>query len=151
MTDLIIPELSDVDKRNLDYWIDQQGLEFNITNALNSIDCTRTFTNGVRLIQTIDFKYSVFVAECLYLINKVEDEEERNKLLQRVDEIHENNLKFEEATPPVVYDKTKKLKSNRRKTNADKTPRVTNAEKKLKKKLEKLASLKFVIKPKNDG
>ena len=149
--DKYIGELQDSDVRNLEYWCSQYGLEDYIDMSFGHIDCTKCFPNGIRVCQTVDYKYSIFMAELLYLINKVEDEDKKKELLFKLEEVHENNLKFEETTPPLVYDKKLSKPKSKSRTTKERTPREkgpTVAERKLIEKAKKIASLKFSIKPK---
>jgi len=144
---LNVAKLSDSDKANIDYWLSLSTLEDSIETALRNIDCRRTFPNGMRLIQTIDYKYSVFLAEAFYLIDKVEDAEKKQELIEKVHKIHEDNLKFEEEVPPVIYKKGIKSKS-KPKQKEDK-PKISALKRKLEARALKLGNLKFNIKPKD--
>lgn len=144
---LNVAKLNDSDKANIDYWLSLSTLEDSIETALRNIDCTRTFPNGMRLVQTIDYKYSVFLAEAFYLIDKVEDAEKKQELIDKVHKIHEDNLKFEEEVPPVIY--TKGIKGKSKPKQKEDKPKVSALKRKLEARALKLGNLKFSIKPKD--
>ena len=113
---------------------------------LKYMDCTRTISNGMRIIQTINEPYKWELARCVYIVNWVKDynKELWEKCYDEIVKQHEDNLEFEKTTPPIIYDKLKPKKNTTRKRKykeADMFPeetkkaKISKAEAKLKAKL----------------
>lgn len=104
----------------IEHDIKEKTLEYAIASLFRFLDVSRLW-DGKRRIQTIDFTYRNEISKLVYAINKVEDDNERDKYISDLIELHNNNLKFEVINPPIIYKKTKatKTKSN----TANKLPR----------------------------
>ena len=113
---------------------------------LHYMDCTRLMPNGMRIIQTINENYKWELARCVYIVNTIKDDNKElwEKCYDDIVKRHEDNLEFEKLTPPIVYDKLKNKKGNKRKPKVKegdmfpeetKKAKMSRAEAKLKAKL----------------
>ena len=91
----IIP-LDDNVKRICSNSVAEYGIDKTIENQLHYLDCTR-IVNGLRLMPPIGTPYK---SELSLYYNKIA-------------EIHKANLKYEKDNPPIIYDKSKKVKNAR--------------------------------------
>ena len=104
-------ELSDLDKylielSDFDITLTNQRIKGDIKKAISkqfeNLDCTR-IVDGLRLMQTIGYPYMREMSITLNMINRLEDESEKESYLSTLLEVHNNNLKYEETNPPIWY------------------------------------------------
>lgn len=85
-----------------------------LEKQLSYLDCTRTFPNGMRVIQTIDYVYKHNITVCNALIDML-DGEVHDRYVEILKDIHAKNLEYEKSITPVVYDSKRKSKSKTKK------------------------------------
>lgn len=109
----IIP-LDDSLKRICSNSVADYGIDKAIENQLHYLDCTR-IVNGLRLMQTIGTPYQYEMSKLAYMLNTyLSDNEDKISLYyNKIAEIHKANLKYEKDNPPIIYDKSKKVKNAR--------------------------------------
>lgn len=110
----IIP-LDDSVKRICSNSVAEYGIDKAIENQLHYLDCTR-IVNGLRLMQTIGTPYQYEMSKLAYMLNTYLSDDEEDKLslyYNKIAEIHKANLKYEKDNPPIIYDKSKKVKNAR--------------------------------------
>ena len=109
----IIP-LDDNVKRICSNSVAEYGIDKAIENQLHYLDCTR-IVNGLRLMQTIGTPYQYEMSKLAYMLDTyLSDEEDKISLYyNKIAEIHKANLKYEKDNPPIIYDKSKKVKNAR--------------------------------------
>lgn len=110
----IIP-LDDSIKRICSNSIAEYGIDKAIENQLHYLDCTR-IVNGLRLMQTIGTPYQYEMSKLAYMLDTYLSDDEADKLslyYNKIAEIHKANLKYEKDNPPIIYDKSKKVKNAR--------------------------------------
>lgn len=110
----IIP-LDDNVKRICSNSVAEYGIDKAIENQLHYLDCTR-IVNGLRLMQTIGTPYQYEMSKLAYMLNTYLSDDEEDKLslyYNKIAEIHKANLKYEKDNPPIIYDKSKKVKNAR--------------------------------------
>lgn len=109
----IIP-LDDNVKRICSNSIAEYGIDKAIENQLHYLDCTR-IVNGLRLIQTIGTPYQYEMSKLAYMLDTYlsDDEDKLSLYYNKIAEIHKANLKYEKDNPPIIYDKSKKVKNAR--------------------------------------
>lgn len=110
----IIP-LDDNVKRICSNSVAEYGIDKAIENQLHYLDCTRT-VNGLRLMQTIGTPYQYEMSKLAYMLDTYLSDDEEDKLslyYNKIAEIHKANLKYEKDNPPIIYDKSKKVKNAR--------------------------------------
>ena len=110
----IIP-LDDSVKRICSNSVAEYGIDKAIENQLHYLDCTRV-VNGLRLMQTIGTPYQYEMSKLAYILDTHLSDDEENKLslyYNKIAEIHKANLKYEKDNPPIIYDKSKKVKNAR--------------------------------------
>lgn len=110
----IIP-LDDSVKRICSNSVAEYGIDKAIENQLHYLDCTR-IVNGLRLMQTIGTPYKYEMSKLAYILSIYLSEDEEDKLslyYNKIAEIHKANLKYEKDNPPIIYDKSKKVKNAR--------------------------------------
>lgn len=93
----------------------EYGINKAIENQLHYLDCTR-IVNGLRLMQTIGTPYQYEMSKLAYMLNTYLSDDEEDKLslyYNKIAEIHKANLKYEKDNPPIIYDKSKKVKNAR--------------------------------------
>lgn len=148
-------ELDEWDRRSIRNNIKLMGIENNIKWYLNHIDCTRIYENGDRPNQTINYQYRHAISSLMYILDKALNNPKPlitktyyDETLNKIKEIHLNNLEFEKTNPPIVYSKKRKtvkktVKSSSNKTTEpkDKIKKPTKAELKLAEKAAKLNKL----------
>lgn len=107
-----------------------QGKIYNsLAFCFESLDCSKTFSNGMRMMQTIDLRYRTNISEAIYIIEHcIEGTEEQTRLYNELVQIHINNLEYEKANPPIPRVLGKKQKVSRepkeRKEKVPKEPKV---------------------------
>lgn len=110
----IIP-LDDSVKRICSNSVAEYGIDKAIENQLHYLDCTR-IVNGLRVMQTIGTPYQYEMSKLAYILNTYLSDDEEDKLslyYNKIAEIHKANLKYEKDNPPIIYDKSKKVKNAR--------------------------------------
>ena len=110
----IIP-LDDSVKRICSNSVAKYGIDKAIENQLHYLDCTR-IVNGLRLMQTIGTPYQYEMSKLAYILDTYLSDDEEDKLslyYNKIAEIHKANLKYEKDNPPLIYDKSKKVKNAR--------------------------------------
>ena len=110
----IIP-LDDNVKRICSNSVAEYGIDKAIENQLHYLDCTR-IVNGLRLMQTIGTPYQYEMSKLAYMLDTYLSDDEEDKLslyYNKISEIHKANLKYEKDNPPIIYDKSKKVKNAR--------------------------------------
>lgn len=110
----IIP-LDDSVKRICSNSVAEYGIDKAIENQLHYLDCTR-IVNGLRLMQTIGTPYQYEMSKLAYMLDTHLSDDEEDKLslyYNKIAEIHKANLKYEKDNPPIIYDKSKKVKNAR--------------------------------------
>lgn len=90
------------------------GIDKAIENQLHYLNCTR-IVNGLRLMQTIGTPYQYEMSKLAYIINTYlsDDEDKISLYYNKTAELHKANLKYEKDNPPLIYDKSKKVKNAR--------------------------------------
>lgn len=123
-----------VDNRVKDY-----GKDYAWERHLEWLDCSRTFPDGSRVIQTNSHVYSSELAQTIYLIDTYfpEEKEERYEAILK---LHDCNEQYEILNPPTLVPKRKQ--SNPRRKNDG----PSAAELKATAKAMKIGALKFNIK-----
>lgn len=110
----IIP-LDDSVKRICSNSVAEYGIDKAIENQLHYLDCTR-IVNGLRLMQTIGTPYQYEMSKLAYILDTYLSDDEEDKIslyYNKIAEIHKVNLKYEKDNPPIIYDKSKKVKNAR--------------------------------------
>lgn len=109
----IIP-LDDNVKRICSNSVAEYGIDKAIEIQLHYLDCTR-IVNGLRLMQTIGTPYQYEMSKLAYMLDTYLSDDEDNISLyyNKIAEIHKANLKYEKDNPPIIYDKSKKVKNAR--------------------------------------
>ena len=109
----IIP-LDDNVKRICSNSVTECGIDKAIENQLHYLDCTR-IVNGLRLMQTIGTPYQYEMSKLAYMLDTYlsDDEDKISLYYSKIAEIHKANLKYEKDNPPIIYDKSKKVKNAR--------------------------------------
>ena len=109
----IIP-LDDNVKRICSNSVAEYGIDKAIENQLHYLDCTR-IVNCLRLMQTIGTPYQYEMSKLAYMLDTYlsDDEDKISLYYNKIAEIHKANLKYEKDNPPIIYDKSKKVKNAR--------------------------------------
>ena len=110
----IIP-LDDNVKRICSNSVAEYGIDKAIENQLHYLDCTR-IVNGLRLMQTIGTPYQYEMSKLAYMLDTYLSDDEEDKIslyYNKIAEIHKANVKYEKDNPPIIYDKSKKVKNAR--------------------------------------
>ena len=110
----IIP-LDDNVKRICSNSVAEYGIDKAIENQLHYLDCTR-IVNGLKLMQTIGTPYQYEMSKLAYMLDTYLSDDEEDKIslyYNKIAEIHKANLKYEKDNPPIIYDKSKKVKNAR--------------------------------------
>lgn len=109
----IIP-LDDNVKRICSNSVAEYGIDKAIENQLHYLDCTR-IVNGLRLMQTIGTPYQYEMSKLAYMLDTYlsDDKDKISLYYNKIAEIHKANLKYEKDNPPIIYDKSKKVKNAR--------------------------------------
>lgn len=93
----------------------EYGIDKAIENQLHYLDCTR-IVNGLRLMQTIGTPYQYEMSKLAYILDRYLSDDEEDKIslyYNKIAELHKANLKYEKDNPPLIYDKSKKVKNAR--------------------------------------
>ena len=120
MIDFPIPkkytmQLDNIDKKLCSGYVARLGIDGAIESQFKHLDCSRV-KDGLRLMQTIGVPYTYEMSKLAFILYTYLSEDEEDKLkayLDRLVQLHKDNLKYEEANPPIVYDKSKKVKNAR--------------------------------------
>ena len=120
MIDFPIPkkytmQLDNIDKKLCSGYVARLGIDGAIESQFKRIDCSRV-KDGLRLMQTIGVPYTYEMSKLAFILYTYLSEDEEDKLkayLDRLVQLHKDNLKYEETNPPIVYDKSKKVKNAR--------------------------------------
>lgn len=120
MIDFPIPkkytmQLDNIDKKLCSGYVARLGIDGAIESQFKRLDCSRV-KDGLRLMQTIGVPYTYEMSKLAFILYTYlsEDEEDKFKTyLDRLVQLHKDNLKYEETNPPIVYDKSKKVKNAR--------------------------------------
>ena len=120
MIDFPIPkkytmQLDNIDKKLCSGYVARLGIDGAIESQFNRLDCSRV-KDGLRLMQTIGVPYTYEMSKLAFILYTYLSEDEEDKLkayLDRLVQLHKDNLKYEETNPPIVYDKSKKVKNAR--------------------------------------
>ena len=110
----IIP-LDDNVKRICSNSVAEYGIDKAIEIQLHYLDCTR-IVNGLRLMQTIGTPYQYEMSKLAYMLDTYLSDDDEDKIslyYNKIAEIHKANLKYEKDNPPIIYDKSKKVKNAR--------------------------------------
>lgn len=120
MIDFPIPkkytmQLDNIDKKLCSGYVARLGIDEAIESQFKRLDCSRV-KDGLRLMQTIGVPYTYEISKLAFILYTYLSEDEEDKLkayLDRLVQLHKDNLKYEETNPPIVYDKSKKVKNAR--------------------------------------
>ena len=120
MIDFPIPkkytmQLDNIDKKLCSGYVARLGIDGAIESQFKRLDCSRV-KDGLRLMQTIGVPYTYEMSKLAFILYTYLSEDEENKLkayLDRLVQLHKDNLKYEETNPPIIYDKSKKVKNAR--------------------------------------
>ena len=120
MIDFPIPkkytmQLDNIDKKLCSGYVARLGIDEAIESQFKRLDCSRV-KDGLRLMQTIGVPYTYEMSKLAFILYTYLSEDEEDKLkayLDRLVQLHKDNLKYEETNPPIVYDKSKKVKNAR--------------------------------------
>ena len=120
MIDFPIPkkytmQLDNIDKKLCSGYVARLGIDGAIESQFKRLDCSRV-KDGLRLMQTIGVPYTYEMSKLAFILYTYFSEDEEDKLkayLDRLVQLHKDNLKYEETNPPIVYDKSKKVKNAR--------------------------------------
>ena len=133
----------------IDSEINREGVIPFLNACIPHADCTRTFDNGKRVIQTPHYRYKRLLCELLYAIDNYLDDTDKIDYINKLIEVHNKNLEFEKINPPISYDVNKrensssKTKATAKKEPKEKVLKKSVAEKKLIAKITKLNALTF--------
>ena len=120
MIDFPIPkkytmQLDNIDKKLCSGYVARLGIDGAIESQFKRLDCYRV-KDGLRLLPTIGVPYTYEMSKLAFILYTYLSEDEEDKLkayLDRLVQLHKDNLKYEETNPPIVYDKSKKVKKAR--------------------------------------
>ena len=120
MIDFPIPkkytmQLDNIDKKLCSGYVARLGIDGAIESQFKRLDCSRV-KDGLRLMQTIGVPYTYEMSKLAFILYTYLSEDEEDKLktyLDRLVQLHKDNLKYEDTNPPIVYDKSKKVKNAR--------------------------------------
>lgn len=120
MIDFPIPkkytmQLDNIDKKLCSGYVARLGIDGAIESQFKRLNCSRV-KDGLRLMQTIGVPYTYEMSKLAFILYTYLSEDEEDKLkayLDRLVQLHKDNLKYEETNPPIVYDKSKKVKNAR--------------------------------------
>ena len=163
LNDYII-SLDNVDKNIINNKIAEIGIEKYLSQQLLYLDCSRTYNDGTRAMQTIGYPYRYEINAYLYVIDNCIDYVKhpnlnKQDLYDRLLALHVLNLAYEKDNPPVWYggkkakdkwDNTTNKPARRRKCKEQTLPgfgkEVSNKEK-LKRLSAQFKGITFKIKP----
>lgn len=120
MIDFPIPkkytmQLDNIDKKLCSGYVARLGIDGAIESQFKRLDCSRV-KDGLRLMQTIGVPYTYEMSKLAFILYTYLSEDEEDKLktyLDRLVQLHKDNLKYEETNPPIIYNKRKKVKNAR--------------------------------------
>ena len=120
MIDFPIPkkytmQFDNIDKKLCSGYVARLGIDGAIESQFKRLDCSRV-KDGLRLMQTIGVPYTYEMSKLAFILYTYLSDDEEDKLkayLDRLVQLHKDNLKYEETNPPIVYDKSKKVKNAR--------------------------------------
>ena len=120
MIDFPIPkkytmQLDNIDKKLCSGYVARLGIDGAIESQFKRLDCSRV-KDGLRLMQTIGVPYTYEMSKLAFILYTYLSEDEEDKLkayLDRLVQLHKDNLKYEETNPPIIYNKSKKVKNAR--------------------------------------
>ena len=120
MIDFPIPkkytmQLDNIDKKLCSGYVARLGIDGAIESQFKRLDCS-IVKDGLRLMQTIGVPYTYEMSKLAFILYTYLSEDEEDKLkayLDRLVQLHKDNLKYEETNPPIIYDKSKKVKNAR--------------------------------------
>ena len=123
----IVP-LDDFDERMVTSKVVGEGIEKYLSQQLVYLDCSRV-SNNLRMMQTLGYPYRLEISRYIYaledhvdfLTTDYPDDFDKQSWIDKLIELHNKNLKYEEENPPVWYG-GKKAKNNWDKKNG-KLPR----------------------------
>ena len=133
----------DIDTRYIENDIREKGIDDALEYKYKLLDCTRTFPNGLRIIQTIDYTYKSIISEFNYVFENY-DKSVKDAWLEKVVQRHLDNLEYEKVFTNTVYKKKGKTKTVRKTKSKDEV-KTTKASQKLKETVSKLNKLSFKI------
>lgn len=145
-----IQDLPEMTINAIEAEIDTNGIEHTIEANIAFLNCKRVTKSGMRIIQTIDYPYKIYLSKLEYILSKIEDNSEYK---ERIIQQHKDNIAFELDTPPTVYDKKKGLTHNKVKKSRKQQPKLDKPsakERKLAAKVKRLNTLKFNVKLANN-
>lgn len=136
-------------KEQIDQRVAHYGREYAYSKHLVWLDCTQTFKDGIRVIQTIEYKYVSEISQMYYLIKNYFKDCEDERLAELL-EAHNKNIEYEKINPPIYYEKKKfKKRSFKQKDELKvKEHKQSAAERKLAAKVGKINALTFKVKKK---
>lgn len=126
--------------------LDKYGIEYCFDDIYPWLDCTKIIDakKGWRKNQTINIYYRIKLGEILYIL-QIYEGDDKELYLNKIEERHNNNLKFEEINPPIDYDK----RSNYGKRKSTNKVKQDSAEKIAERRREKVTKItkgfKFVF------
>lgn len=139
-------ELDSVDRQMIDNKVAEKGIEGYLNQQLIYLDCSRII-KGLRMMQTIGYPYKREISSYLYAVSGLaEDPNYEQEWINKLLELHEANLKYEESNPPIVYDELKPKKSTSRKRKVKEgdifpeevKPKISKKEQKIQNKIKAL-------------
>lgn len=127
--------------------VERHGTEYVYKSFLNFLDCSRISKDGLRLQQTIGFRYKYDLTHALYFVQSYFEENEKNCKLQEIVALHNKNLEFEKEHPPVIY-KNKQKSTIEKKRKIEQSDNITKNNKSAKEiknehKINRINALKF--------
>ena len=134
-------ELDFFAKSFLEQRVRKYGASSVLKVQLECLDCTKKTSTGDVIQQTNGYSYRNELSQTIELINNYM--KDKDVLLQKVIDIHNNNLRWEQDNPPTPV-KHKRVKGER----ARKEKKETVAERKLKERAAKIGKLSITLKPK---
>ena len=126
-----IGKLDAQDKRWYDYVCKWKGSCREALDAiLNWIDCSKIYPNGDRPMMTIHYGYRTDIAGFIYIHNKTVESglDTLEGYMDRLIARHEENLNFEEHTPPINYRKKQGVSSRNTRRNVESKRLFSNEE-----------------------
>lgn len=121
LKDYII-ELDDIAKNIIDREVSTKGIKEYLSQKLLYLDASRKLSDSLRPEQTISFIYRYDISTYLYAVTKY-IKENTDEWIDKLSKLHEANLAYEEANPPIVYDtKTHKSKATRKRNKEQTIP-----------------------------
>lgn len=113
--------LDQIDIRMIEYNVEQFGIEECFIKLFKHMDCSTTYDDGTRPMQSIGYPYARIKAEFDYLIKKLmadyTDTDKVTGLCNIYNEIHNNNIKYEKDNPPIHYKNKRAVTKKVTKTN----------------------------------